>query len=177
MCVHKKRKSHYTEEYYCVNTSANFRFHFSNKILYVLYSASNTYSCIREYESWNSCIRNTRNNGKLRMYIERNLWGSILIMQLVSRSLISAVFIILRRRWGDIVRLIKWSICYQLIAEKRKKGWNPASRMQQCNLVVYYFLRIFDTIGRILKNVRTGKYKMKFLLQCRVHMFLDTIYF
>lgn len=46
--------------------------------------------------------------------------------------------------------------------------------MQQCNLVVYYFLRIFDTIGRILKNVRTGKYKMKFLLQCRVHMFLDT---
>lgn len=36
--------------------------------------------------------------------------------------------------------------------KEKKKGWNPASHMQQCNLVVYYFLRIFDTIGRILKT-------------------------
>lgn len=47
VCVYIK-KSYYIENY-CVNTPANF--HFSNKILYVLYSASNTYSCIEEYES------------------------------------------------------------------------------------------------------------------------------
>jgi len=86
------------------------------------------------------------------MYIERNLRGSVLITQLMSRSLISAAFIILRRRRGDSE--INQMIYLLLInrRKERKKGWNLASRMQQCNLVVHYFLRIFDTIGKILNT-------------------------
>lgn len=50
MNVHKRRKSYYIENHHCVNTSADFHFHFSSKILYFLYSASNPYSCIKKIE-------------------------------------------------------------------------------------------------------------------------------
>jgi len=59
------------------------------------------------------------------------------------------------------VRLIKWSICYWPIAEKEKKKGNSAS-CNSVNLVAYYFLRIFDTIGRILKTYVLANTKWNF---------------
>jgi len=141
------KKSYYIENH-CVNTPANF--HFSNKILYVLYSAVIHILVLRNTRAETSCIRNVRNNGKLRMYIETNLRSSVLITQYVTLSY-QCYFHILRRCWGDneINQMI-----YLLLtnSQEEKKGWNPASHMQQCNLVVDYFLRIFDMIGRILKT-------------------------
>jgi len=76
------------------------------------------------------------------------------------------------KRHSEINQMI-----YLLLTNSREgKEKRKFCVMQQCKPRSILFFKNFRYDWKNFENVRTGKYKMKFLLQCRVHMFLDTIY-
>jgi len=103
-------------------------------------------------------LENTCNNEKLHMYIES--CSALITLKLVSRS--QCCF-----HNNSQKKLRRHSEINQMIYLPSVNNWkrenkSPASRMQQCNLVVHYFLRIFDTIGRILKPYVLANTKWNF---------------